>query len=42
MPAVGEHLTAKFYVDNAISNRVNEQSLLRLDIDEKLTQYSTF
>ena len=38
MPTVGEHLTAKYYVDNAISNRVNEQSLLRLDIDEKLTQ----
>ena len=38
MPAVGEHLTAKYYVDNAISDRVNEQSLLRLDIDEKLTQ----
>ena len=38
MPAVGEHLTAKYYVDNAISNRVNEQSLLGLDIDEKLTQ----
>ena len=38
MPAVGEHLTAKYYVDNVISNRVNEKSLLRLDIDEKLTQ----
>ena len=38
MPAVGEHLTAKYYVDNAISDRVNEQSLLRLDLDEKLTQ----
>ena len=38
MPAVGEHLTAKYHVDNAISDRVNEQSLLRLDIDEKLTQ----
>ena len=38
MPAVGEHLTAKYYVDKTISDRVNEQSLLRLDIDEKLTQ----
>ena len=32
MPAVGEHLTAKFYVDNA----VGEPSLLRLDPYEKL------
>ena len=40
MPAVGEHLTAKYYVDNAISDRVNEQSLLRLDPGEKLTQDS--
>ena len=38
MPAVGEHLTAKYYVDKTISDRVNEQSLLRLDPDEKLTQ----
>ena len=36
MPAVGEHLTAKYYVDNAISNSVNESSLLRLDANEKL------
>ena len=36
MPAVGEHLTAKYYVDKAISDRVNEQSLLRLHRDEKL------
>ena len=40
MPAVGEHITAKYYVDNAISDRVNEQSLLRLDPGEKLTQDS--
>ena len=40
MPAVGEHLTAKYYVDKAISDRVNEQSLLRLDPDEKLQQDS--
>ena len=32
MPAVGEHLTAKFYVDNAIA----EPSILRLDPYEKL------
>ena len=35
-PAVGEHLTAKFYVDYAFSNSVDESSLLRLDPDEKL------
>ena len=38
MPAVGEHLTAKYYVDKAISDGVNEHSLLRLDPDEKLAQ----
>ena len=38
MPAVGEHLTAKYYVDKAISDGLDEQSLLRLNIDEKLTQ----
>ena len=36
MPAVGEHLTAKFYVDTATSNSVDESSLLRLDANEKL------
>ena len=36
MPAVGEHLTAKYYVDTAISNSVDESSLLRLDSNEKL------
>ena len=36
MPAVGEHLTAKYYVDTAISNSVDESSLLRLDANEKL------
>ena len=36
MPAVGEHLTAKYYVDNAISNAIDELSLLRIDPDEKL------
>ena len=38
MPAVGEHLTAKYYVDNAISKAIDESSLLRLYTDEKLTQ----
>ena len=36
MPAVAEHLTAKYYVDTAISNSVDESSLLRLDANEKL------
>ena len=36
MPAVGEHLTAKYYVDDAIYHRVHESSLLRLDPNEKL------
>ena len=34
------HLTSKLYVDNAISDGVNESSLLRLDPDEKLKQDS--
>ena len=36
MPDVGEHLTAKYYVDYIIRNSVDESSLLRLDPDEKL------
>ena len=36
LPAVREHLTPKFYVDEAISHSVDESSLLRLDPDEKL------
>ena len=35
IPAVGEPLTAKFYVDTAISNSVEESFLLKLDPDEK-------
>ena len=38
LPQIVSHLTAKLYVDNDISDGVNEQSLLRLDPDEKLTQ----
>ena len=34
------HLTAKLYVDNAISDSVDDSSLLRLDPDEKLIQDS--
>ena len=40
LPQTDSHLTAKLYVDNAISDGINEQSLLRLDPDEKLTQDS--
>ena len=40
LPQIDSHLTAKLYVDNAISDEVNESSLLRLDPDEKLTQDS--
>ena len=36
MPAVSEHLTAKYYVDEAISNSVDEQKLLRLDPNEEI------
>ena len=38
MPAVGEHLTAKYYVYHAIFHSVNESSLLGLDLYEKLKQ----
>ena len=31
LPAVRKHLTPKFYVDEVISYRLNESSLLRLD-----------
>ena len=40
LPQIDSHLTAKLYVDNAISDGVNESSLLRLYPDEKLTQDS--
>ena len=36
MPAVGEHLTAKYYVDHAMYHSVSESSLLRLDPDDLL------
>ena len=42
LPQIDSHLTAKLYVDNAISDGVNESSLLRLDPDEKLEQDSIF
>ena len=40
LPQIDSHLTAKLYVDNTISDRVNEDSLLRLDPHEKLKQDS--
>ena len=38
LPRIDSHLTAKLYVDNAISDGVNESSFLRLHPDEKLKQ----
>ena len=35
-PTLEEHFTPKFYVDQAISEGVDDSSLLRLDLDEKL------
>ena len=40
LPQIDSHLTAKLYVDNAISDAIDESSLLRLDPDEKLEQGS--
>ena len=40
LPQIDSHLTAKLYVDNAISDSIDESSLLRLDPDEKLEQDS--
>ena len=37
---IDSHLTAKLFVDNAISDSVDESSMLRLDPDEKLKQDS--
>ena len=36
LPAVREHLTPKFYVDEAISYLLDKLSLLRLDFNEKI------
>ena len=36
LPEIDSHLTTKLYVDNAISDAIDESSLLRLDPDEKL------
>ena len=42
LPPLHSHLTAKLYVDNGISDGVNEQSVLGLYPDEKLKQDSIF
>ena len=38
LPQIDSHLTAKLYVDKAISDCIDESSLLRLDPDENLAQ----
>ena len=38
LPQIDSHLTAKLYVDKAISDSIDESSLLRLDTDEKWAQ----
>ena len=38
LPQIDSHLTAKLYFDTAISDGVNESSLLRLDPDQKLSE----
>ena len=40
LPQIDSHLTAKLYVDKAISDSIDESSLLRFDPDEKLEQDS--
>ena len=35
-PAVGEHLTAKYYLGKAISNTVDESLPLKLDPNEEI------
>ena len=40
LPQIDSHLTAKLYVDNTISESVDESSLLKLDPDEKMEQDS--
>ena len=36
LPQIDSHLTAKLYVDNAMSDAIDKASLPRLDPDEKL------
>ena len=39
MPALGEHLEAEFYVDQAISNSVNEPSLVTTNRDNDFNNF---
>ena len=41
-PAVGGHLTAKYYVDQAISNSVEEPTLGTINQDIKFSDFSLF
>ena len=40
MPAVEEHLTADYYVDNAISNSVDEITFARINQDKDFSNYN--
>ena len=42
LPRIDSHLTTKLYVDNTVSNALDEPSLLRLGPDEELKQDSIF
>ena len=35
-PGVAEHLCAKYYVNEAVSNSIDESSLLGIDLDEEI------
>ena len=39
MPDVGEHLTAKYYVDRAISNTVDELTSIRNNLDNDFNHF---
>ena len=40
MSPIGEQLTAKYYVDEVISNRVDELSLIRIDQDNDFNNFN--
>ena len=40
MPAVGEHLTAKYYVDQLVSDSVDEPTLVRNNQDNDFSIYN--
>ena len=39
MPTVGEHSTAKYYVDQVSSNRVGETTLVRIIQDSNFNDF---